>query len=136
MTIVWVLNSSSFQNRRSGAGGGFIMITLVCIGDLNQAVMHNAFVRILNILKYIILNNIKGFFFTGISASTAFHAIELGFRTVLIDDCSRGIDVKSIQAAYEKVRNGWGMVLHSREVNNTLVLLQKWDLLGEANGDG
>ena len=25
------------------------------------------------------------------SASTAFHALELGFRTILIEDCSRGI---------------------------------------------
>ena len=67
VTIVWVLNSSSFQYRRSGAGGGgFIMITLVCIGDLNQAVMHNEFVRILNNLKYIILNNIKCFPFASI----------------------------------------------------------------------
>ena len=50
------------------------------------------------------------------SASTAFHAIELGFRTILIDDCSRGIDEKSIETAYEKVRNGWGLVVQSREV--------------------
>ena len=35
-------------------------------------------------------------------ASTAFHALELGFRTVLIDDCSRGIDRKNIEATYEK----------------------------------
>ena len=35
-------------------------------------------------------------------ASTAFHALELGFRTVLIDDCSRGIDKRNIEAAYEK----------------------------------
>ena len=54
--------------------------------------------------------------FSSLSASTAFHAIELGFRTILIDDCSRGIDEKSINTAYEKVRNGWGMVVHSREV--------------------
>ena len=38
-------------------------------------------------------------------ASTAFHALELGFRTVLIDDCSRGINKENIAAAYEKYLN-------------------------------
>ena len=54
------------------------------------------------------------------SASTAFHALELGFRTMVIEDCSRGIDENSIKAAYEKVRKGWGLIVHSSEVETNL----------------
>ena len=51
-----------------------------------------------------------------ISASTAYHAIELGFRTVLIEDCSRGIRDDNINATFEKVRASHGCVVHSSEV--------------------
>ena len=50
------------------------------------------------------------------TASTAFHALEVGFRTVLIDDCSRGIDDANIAAAYEKIEAWHGLVIHSSEV--------------------
>ena len=59
-------------------------------------------------------------FNVAISASTAFHAMELGFRTMVIEDCSRGIDEISIKAAYEKVRKGWGLIVHSSEVETKL----------------
>ena len=53
---------------------------------------------------------------TVFTASTAFHALEVGFRTVLIDDCSRGIDDANIAAAYEKIEAWHGLVIHSSEV--------------------
>ena len=56
-----------------------------------------------------------------ISASTAFHALEVGFRTVLIDDCSRGIDEKNIEAAYEKIQSWHGLVVQSSEVKNMVL---------------
>ena len=34
------------------------------------------------------------------AGSTAFHANELGFRTILIDDCSRGTDNTDIDCHY------------------------------------
>ena len=49
--------------------------------------------------------------FTAFVASTAFHAQELGFRTILIDDCSRGINEQNILAAYEKLGSWWGLVV-------------------------
>ena len=58
---------------------------------------------------------------TNLSASTAFHALELGFRTVLIDDCSRGIDEKNIEAAFEKIHSWHGLVIHSSEVKNMVL---------------
>ena len=51
------------------------------------------------------------------SASTAFHAQELGFRTILVDDCSRGINMKDIEATKEKIKENNGCVIHSSEVN-------------------
>ena len=50
------------------------------------------------------------------SASTAFHALELGFRTVLVDDCSRGIDEIDIKNSFERIRAQNGLVVQSHEV--------------------
>lgn len=49
-------------------------------------------------------------------ASTAYHANELGFRTILIDDCSRGIRPETIQETFERVRADYGCVVNSSEV--------------------
>ena len=49
-------------------------------------------------------------------ASTAYHANELGFRTILIDDCSRGIRAETIQETFERVKADYGCVVNSTEV--------------------
>ena len=49
-------------------------------------------------------------------ASTAYHAQELGFRTVLVDDCSRGINFDGIKGTIEKVKANHGCVVDSSEV--------------------
>merc|ERR1719483_942935 len=49
-------------------------------------------------------------------ASTANHANELGFRTVLIEDCSRGINDGDIANTFEKVKKEFGCVVNSCEV--------------------
>ena len=54
---------------------------------------------------------------TNFSASTAFHAQELGFRTVLVDDCSRGINSADIEKTKEKIKENNGCVIHSNEVH-------------------
>jgi hypothetical protein len=54
-----------------------------------------------------------GYFF---SAWTSFHSLELGFRTCLIDDCSRGIDGDDIRKTFEQVRELNGAVIQSHEV--------------------
>ena len=51
-----------------------------------------------------------------IPASTAFHAQDLGFRTILIDDCSRGINNDNITNCFEKIKNSFGCVVQSSEV--------------------
>ena len=50
------------------------------------------------------------------SAFTAFHAQELGFRTILVEDCCRGIQPDAIQQTYERVKVNNGVVCHSSEV--------------------
>ena len=53
-------------------------------------------------------------------ASTAFHAQELGFRTILVDDCSRGINSEGIEKTKQKIRENNGVVIHSQEVKYLL----------------
>jgi len=48
-------------------------------------------------------------------ASTAFHALELGFRTVYLENCSRGIEEEAIQNTFDRVRRENGVVIHSSE---------------------
>ena len=67
-----------------------------------------------------------------ILASTAFHALELGFRTILIEDCSRGIREENIAATFSRVRAEYGCVVHSSEVRrlgNTKYFIFKSDRL-------
>ena len=70
------------------------------------------------------------------AGSTAFHANELGFRTILIDDCSRGTDIcdyllllianlccqginnDNIAATYNKLRSEFACVVQSSEVRH------------------
>ncbi len=54
--------------------------------------------------------------YTPLLASTAFHGQELGFRTVLIDDCSRGIITEAIHDTIRKVHDHHGVVVKSTEV--------------------
>ena len=49
-------------------------------------------------------------------ASTAYHAQELGFRTVLIDDASKGINHDGIKGTIEKIKANHGCVVDSTEV--------------------
>lgn len=50
------------------------------------------------------------------AGSTAFHANELGFRTILIDDCSRGINEDNIQSTFNKLKSEFACVVQSHEV--------------------
>merc|ERR1712165_461649 len=49
-------------------------------------------------------------------ASTAFHAQELGFRTVLVDDASKGINDDGIAGTIVKIKENHGCVVDSSEV--------------------
>ena len=53
-------------------------------------------------------------------ASTAYHSLELGFRTILIDDCSRGIKEDCILQTFEKVKQSNGCVVNSSEVSERI----------------
>lgn len=50
-------------------------------------------------------------------AATALHAISHGYRTIIIDDCSRGTDFEKILIAKEKIISKHGIVTNSNKVN-------------------
>ena len=50
------------------------------------------------------------------SAWTAFHALELGFRTVLIEDACQGISPQGVVDTFNKITESNGLVVKSGEV--------------------
>ena len=49
--------------------------------------------------------------------STAIDAQDLGFRTIFIEDCSRGIDPHDIKDTLKKIKANHGVVVNASEVN-------------------
>jgi len=49
-------------------------------------------------------------------AFTAFHSQELGFRTILVEDASRGIQEPEIKSTFDKLREGHGCIVKTGEV--------------------
>ena len=54
---------------------------------------------------------------------TAFHSLEHGFRTVLIEDACRGVDADAIEQTKKKLTESGGMIVHSSKVKIYFVLL-------------
>jgi len=48
--------------------------------------------------------------------ATAMHSMEIGFRTVLVNDACRGIETEAIKRTRESIREGKGVVVESGEV--------------------
>lgn len=48
--------------------------------------------------------------------ATAIDAISAGYRTVLIDDCCRGVDLKDIEHTKQTVLSNNGIIVHSKDV--------------------
>jgi hypothetical protein len=53
------------------------------------------------------------FLFVG---ATAADALAIGYRTVLIDDCSRGVDLKDIEKTKNTVTSNNGVIVDSSQV--------------------
>ncbi|EDS35307.1 pyrazinamidase/nicotinamidase [Culex quinquefasciatus] len=49
--------------------------------------------------------------------ATAIDALSAGYRTVLIDDCCRGVDVNDIESTKQTVISNNGVIVNSREPN-------------------
>ncbi|XP_052794463.1 nicotinamidase-like [Mya arenaria] len=49
---------------------------------------------------------------------TALHALEHGFRTVLVDDACKGVDAKGIEETKRKLVDSGGIIVHSSQVKN------------------
>lgn len=54
------------------------------------------------------------------SGATATDSLSAGYRTVLIDDCCRGVDLTDIESTKETVLGNHGVIVSSREVKNSL----------------
>lgn len=48
--------------------------------------------------------------------ATAVDAISNGYRTILLDDCCRGVDLKDIENVKEKVVSTNGVIVSSKDV--------------------
>lgn len=48
--------------------------------------------------------------------ATAADALAIGYRTVLIDDCSRGVDLKDIEKTKNTVTSNNGVIVDSSQV--------------------
>ena len=51
-----------------------------------------------------------------LTGATATDALSAGYRTILIDDCCRGVDLQDIEATKESVLNSHGVIVGSKEV--------------------
>lgn len=52
-------------------------------------------------------------FFPG---ATALDSLSAGYRTVLIDDCCRGVDLQDIETTKEGMLSNHGVIVQSKEV--------------------
>jgi exosome complex component RRP4 len=53
---------------------------------------------------------------TFLTGATAADALAIGYRTVLIDNCSRGVDLKDIEKTKNNVTNNNGVIVDSSQV--------------------
>ena len=90
--------------RSEGCTDVFVcgIATDVCVGKENLKWNMNSF--IISFLAY-----------------TAFDAQDLGFRTIMIDDCSRGIVNENITSTFDKIKSKFGCVVQSSEVKSFTV---------------
>ena len=70
------------------------------------------FAAITNHVAHFYLRNLL-LHFTGF---TALDALELGFRTILLEDCSRGIAPDPIKETLERIKKEGGLIINSSEV--------------------
>jgi len=53
-----------------------------------------------------------------ISGATAADALSIGYRTILVDDCCRGVNLNDIENTKNNVIKNHGVIAQSSEVNN------------------
>jgi nicotinamidase-related amidase len=54
--------------------------------------------------------------------ATAIDALSSGFRTVLIDDCCRGVDLQDIETTKESILSDHGVIVQSHEVREIIII--------------
>jgi len=61
----------------------------------------------------IVILRFRDFF---ISGATVADALSIGYRTILIDDCCRGVDLNDIEKTKNNVVKNHGVIVQSNEV--------------------
>lgn len=49
--------------------------------------------------------------------ASALDALSIGYRTILIDDCSRGVDLNDIEKTKQTVMSSSGVIVNSNQVS-------------------
>ena len=62
--------------------------------------------------------------------ATALDALNLGFRTILVEDCTRGVDLNEIDRTREKILESYGVVVDSNEVKDMVTGVDRRPELG------
>lgn len=60
--------------------------------------------------------------FRFILGATASDSLSAGYRTILIDDCCRGVDLNDIEATKDSILGNHGVIVQSKEVRNIICL--------------
>lgn len=84
----------------------------VCVGNTKSSSLNNKI--ICDISFFCILSNVLRYLILG---ATAADAMSIGYRTILIDDCCRGVDLNDIEKTKNNVVKNHGVIVHSNEVN-------------------
>lgn len=63
-----------------------------------------------------VADNLTFHVFFRFPGATALDSLSAGYRTVLIDDCCRGVDMTDIEATKDGILSNHGVIVQSKEV--------------------
>lgn len=69
-----------------------------------------------NIIDFIQLKSVYFVLTIFILGATAADALSIGYRTILVDDCCRGVDLNDIEKTKNNVIKNHGVIVQSHEV--------------------
>lgn len=60
-------------------------------------------------------------FISHITAATTRHAVEFGYRTVLVDDACRGVSEENIEKCKRELSDLGALIMHSNDVSQIML---------------
>lgn len=83
--------------------------------------LNQKFLLSLNQNSFLMMTNFLMQFLHFTLGATATDSLSAGYRTILIDDCCRGVDMTDIESTKETVLGNHGVIVHSREVQKKIL---------------